>query len=313
MRRTPPPRPCPLRRIDALRVLFRALARVPGTTRTFFKYQLIPLHFVETLQAAVPPVPWIFLYRNTIEVCVCVRAGVIRGYGCGGGKLANVCLHDVVVTFPFWQGMVSNFRSSVVRPCLTMKGNPLREVLAIAPNATAESDERYCAAYISTLRSFALHAYIRAPATGTFVNYANLKGCFLGECAPCVAFWILLDGCVCVFARTDIIEKHYHIPLTPQVAESVIAYSGNYSKSRTNPVCVSVPSPIVPSVHPCVCCPPQRVFVSDSLNKTESATPAMVEAAAAFNNGLFEVMEKLSFPCTSTTSASEADAAVSRD
>lgn len=50
--------------------MFRALARVPGTARMFFKFQRYPLREIELLQSAAPATPWVYLYRNAVEVLV---------------------------------------------------------------------------------------------------------------------------------------------------------------------------------------------------------------------------------------------------
>ena len=44
------------------------MARVPGTTHLFFKFQSAVSRRLEVVTAAFPTTPWLFFYRNAVEV-----------------------------------------------------------------------------------------------------------------------------------------------------------------------------------------------------------------------------------------------------
>jgi hypothetical protein len=60
----------PAHSIRYLRLLFRAMARVPGTEHLFFKFQSMVSRQMDIVVEAFPDTPWLFFYRNAVEVCV---------------------------------------------------------------------------------------------------------------------------------------------------------------------------------------------------------------------------------------------------
>lgn len=171
----PSPSGVTVRRTKYIQLLLAAHARVPFTSRLFFKFQSALTRDILSIQKAFPSTPFLFLYRNAVE------------------------------------NMVSNFRNGIPSgPCLRSKLHPPFEVTAILSTAATSPPEVYCAVWIAHLRQFALKAMDAAqPGTGAVLNYSTLPASFI-----------------------DVIEQHYHVPVSPYELDRVLHIATQYSKSR---------------------------------------------------------------------------------
>ncbi|EGD76785.1 hypothetical protein PTSG_08136 [Salpingoeca rosetta] len=133
--------PAPLpEKAEMMRVLLRAMSNSVRHKRLFFKFQSVNANAIPLYTEAFPEVPWMFVYRDPVEV------------------------------------MASHFKQKVPAgakvPCLRAKNSPTplhrRYIRSKNP-----SDEEFCAAHLATLCDSALHALDSSP-NGIAVNYHDL-------------------------------------------------------------------------------------------------------------------------------------------
>jgi hypothetical protein len=209
--------PCSCPSLKYLRLLFRAMARVPGTHHMFFKFQSAISRQMDIVIEAFPTTPWLFFYRNAVEVRVASRPRITTRFSqkpflfglrhCSRCHVQTAAAPAVSVSSSLvivsdstacsshtpcrlpgsvnetLQVLVSNLRSPE-GPCVRTLRDPPAEVtklLGSAYSGTSTSKEAYCAAYITYLRSNAL-ALSETVSNGGFMNYANLPQAFIGAC-----------------------------------------------------------------------------------------------------------------------------------
>ena len=159
------------------------------------------------------------------------------------------------------ENMVSNLRGSGTGgPCLRYQENPPPELLDILPAAKTATPERYCAAYIAHLRQFAMLALGRA---GLSPKTGRSTGAVLN--------YNTLPG-----SFLGIINDHYGITLADSEVERINAIATLYSKARKSG-------------------DRAQEFAGDSVEKQQTATPAMLSAAKEFTDSLNAELDKLSF------------------
>lgn len=141
------------RRNDILRKLIGLMGASPYHERLFFKFQSITVPNIAVLAAAFPATPWIFLYREPVQV------------------------------------MMSHFkRGSAARsaPCLREHRRPRKATADIlgmdAADAASVSVEQYCAAHLAMLCKSALDQ--PAPHKGLMVDYDSLPGSLVHYVLP---------------------------------------------------------------------------------------------------------------------------------
>lgn len=115
----------------------------PLEKRVFFKIQSIGARNIEVFQNAFPQTPWVFVYRDPVQVMMSQLKM--------GARNAN---------------------------CVRMRVRPNAHITKLAETkglTTKElSDEQYCAAHLATITESAVTSMQREPHLGTPVNYVNL-------------------------------------------------------------------------------------------------------------------------------------------
>jgi hypothetical protein len=115
----------------------------PDEKRVFFKIQSIGTRNIEVFQNAFPRTPWIFVYRDPVQVLMSQLKM--------GPRAAN-CVRPRVK------------RNNLVDNVVEKRGLVTKEL----------SDEQYCAAHLATITESAVEAMQREPQLGTPVNYNQL-------------------------------------------------------------------------------------------------------------------------------------------
>eukprot|EP00541_Cyclophora_tenuis_P006483 CAMPEP_0116579654 /NCGR_PEP_ID=MMETSP0397-20121206/22368_1 /TAXON_ID=216820 /ORGANISM="Cyclophora tenuis, Strain ECT3854" /LENGTH=252 /DNA_ID=CAMNT_0004109151 /DNA_START=95 /DNA_END=853 /DNA_ORIENTATION=- len=119
----------------------------------FFKIQSIGSRQIEVFQRAFPTVPWMFVYREPVQVMMSQLEQ--------GTKVSN-CVRPRVRPPP------------AVSDLLLQKGQ----------NAHDVTDEGYCAAHLASISESALEGMKRAPSLGTAVNYEYLPQVLYEQVLP---------------------------------------------------------------------------------------------------------------------------------
>lgn len=141
--------------------LFRDVLYLMGRTNDlneehlFFKFQSMSSLYIDIVQLAFPDVPWVFVYRDPVQV------------------------------------MMSHFAfgaKSKKAKCLTSRYDPFEETQSLAQRETqtkAEnlSPEDFCAAYLATLCESVLRE-ARISGTGRMINYDNLPDVLMDDILP---------------------------------------------------------------------------------------------------------------------------------
>ena len=128
-------------------------SRDPLEERVFFKIQSIGTRNIEVFQTAFPHTPWIFVYRDPVQVMMSQLAN--------GPKYAN-CVRP------------RTGKSSLVSGLSHFKGVRIKDL----------SDEEYCALHLATITEAAVKAMQRDPQHGTAVNYAKLPEALYTDIIP---------------------------------------------------------------------------------------------------------------------------------
>jgi hypothetical protein len=121
--------------------------------RVFFKIQSIGSRNIEVFQNAFPQTPWIFVYRDPVQVMMSqLKQGV---------KYAN---------------------------CVRMRVRPNRIIENLVADkglvAKELTDDEYCAAHLATITESAVDAMQRSPHLGTPVNYNQLPDILFTDILP---------------------------------------------------------------------------------------------------------------------------------
>ena len=163
----------------------------------FFKIQSIGAMNIDKFTAAFPNVPWVFVYRDSVEIMQSHLGkhgdggllSVVGGGGGGGGQ-TPVCAR--------------NYRASK---------QPATTSLLLQQHNVQEPSElsiaQYCAAHLAGLSLSAIQEHART-GKGRFVNYNTLPD----------IMW------------TDVIPNDFHIKLNDDDIEKMKSVSGVYSKGR---------------------------------------------------------------------------------
>ncbi|KAI2499604.1 sulfotransferase family [Fragilaria crotonensis] len=125
----------------------------PVESRVFFKIQSIGTRNIEVFQHAFPSTPWIFVYRDPVQVMMSQLAM--------GPRSAN-CVRP------------RKFKSDVAADLAHEKGKRIVDL----------SDEEYCALHLATITEAAVAAMQREPHLGTPVNYVNLPDILYKDIIP---------------------------------------------------------------------------------------------------------------------------------
>lgn len=121
--------------------------------RVYFKIQSIGSRNIEVFQNAYPRTPWIFVYRDPVQVMMSQLKM--------GAKYAN-CVRP------------RNQKNSIVSELVHRKDRTVKDL----------SDEEYCAAHLATITESAVEAMQREPHLGTPVNYAKLPEILYKDILP---------------------------------------------------------------------------------------------------------------------------------
>ena len=121
--------------------------------RVFFKIQSVGSRSIKVFQKAFPNVPWIFVYRDPVQVMMSQLEQ--------GTKVAN-CVRPRVRP------------PTIVSDLLINKGS----------NAYSVTDEGYCAAHLATITQSAVDALNQAPELGAAVNYKDLPHILYEQILP---------------------------------------------------------------------------------------------------------------------------------
>jgi hypothetical protein len=118
----------------------------PHETKVLFKIQSIGTHAISLWTETFPTVPWIFVYRDPVEIL----SSQLRN---GGDEAKRA-------------------------PCLRYQDSPPSQVLSLLKSLEIDiqalSKVQFCAAMLATLCQAAINEYVRNPSNGRFVNYASL-------------------------------------------------------------------------------------------------------------------------------------------
>lgn len=125
----------------------------PEEERVFFKIQSIGTHSLSLFQRAFPNTPWLFVYREPVQVMMSQLAG--------GVKYAN---------------------------CVRTQRSPPSAVEQVARQhgllTRSMSPEDYCAAHLASITETAVVALQEAESQGMAVNYKDLPDAFYQEILP---------------------------------------------------------------------------------------------------------------------------------
>jgi len=143
-------------RTTVLRQLFALMGASPVHERLFFKFQSITVPNIAILSAAFPETPWIFVYRDPVQVMMSHFKHGVGGHGA---------------------------------PCLREHKRPRAATARIldptdASKASSASAERYCAAHLAMLCEHALENDKAAGAKALMVNYDSLPGSLVHYVVP---------------------------------------------------------------------------------------------------------------------------------
>mmetsp|Transcript_31125 Transcript_31125/g.100290 ORF Transcript_31125/g.100290 Transcript_31125/m.100290 type:complete len:351 (-) Transcript_31125:252-1304(-) len=146
------------RKVDLLRKLFALMGNSPFHTRLYYKFQSITVPSMAPLLLAFPKTPWIFVYREPVQV------------------------------------MMSHFKhGGRTAPCLREHKRPRRETADILETDVAAASrvrpEAYCAAHLAMLCEAALDAADREARRGNaenalLLNYESLPGALVHYVVP---------------------------------------------------------------------------------------------------------------------------------
>jgi len=147
----------------------------------FYKIQSVGVQSIEAFARAMPKTPWMFAYRDSIEVMM----SHFKNYQQG-----NPLSKD------FMPVCLRNYGSEVQHPLL--------QEIAQSKGRTVESlnKEEYCAAHLATLSESAIHEYERTKDSDTkhwFINYKEL---------PHVLWESILPDLVLPFTAAQIERMH---------------------------------------------------------------------------------------------------------
>lgn len=121
--------------------------------RVFFKIQSIGTRNIQVFQHAFPHTPWIFVYRDPVQVMM--------------SQLANGATHANCVR-------PRKFKHTVATDLAHKKGKRVEDL----------SDVEYCALHLATITESAVTAMQREPHLGTPVNYVNLPDILYKDIIP---------------------------------------------------------------------------------------------------------------------------------
>lgn len=192
-------------RIEALRVIVRAMGRVAGKTRMFFKFQSAVTGLADVVHEAFPDTPFVFLKRDPVEVMSSLLGTVEDAMRRGTDT-----------------GRAATGKNT---PCTrTIRSPPEGMAPALGFTSDAElqrqGSEMYCAAHIGFVEYNALTTLTKAAddvaggnglGSGAAVDYTSL---------PAIVPRMITDL--------------FGVPLTQEAAAAVLAAADVYSK-QTNP------------------------------------------------------------------------------
>ena len=139
-----------------IRDVFYMMGRTERTQKPqfmFYKIQSVGSHHIDIFQKAMPHTPWMYIYRDSVEVMM----SHFKNYQHGNPLSKDfmpVCLRNYGNT---WQP-------------------PQLEWIAKKKSRTIDSlnQEEYCAAHLASLCKGAIDAHMTATAPNYFINYAEL-------------------------------------------------------------------------------------------------------------------------------------------
>jgi hypothetical protein len=192
------------RSVEYLRVMLRAMARVPGSQRMYVKFQSAVTLSMDLLLEAFPRTPWVFLYRDLTEVS-CHRRAASSLCACRSFAVrAALCMTSAAAAVALPQVIASNFRDGFGQaPCARTLRSPPAGVKALLGDAWTGgrvAPTRYCVAYLSFQRGVVLGLYRAHSGSGpggVLLKYSQLPMGFLGEwprrvCPPPLPLPLLL-------------------------------------------------------------------------------------------------------------------------
>ena len=181
------------RRCDAvahdqlIRDVFYMMGRITRIERpqyVFYKIQSVGVHAIHAFTKAMPEVPWMFAYRDSVEIMMSHFKNYQVGMPLSDNRSPPVCLR--------------NFGSSEQPAMLTQlvsdKGLSVSDL----------SKEDYCAAHLASLAASAIHEFETSPATTKrwFINYNQL---------PHIAWETILPGLIGTPVTTDMMDRMKHV------------------------------------------------------------------------------------------------------
>jgi len=178
-------------------------------------YKLVPSQLLdlELFKAAFPDTPYIYLYREPVEVMMSqlkkqekgrrnrINADGTVGGTVGGGKTGREGQLAKL-------GLMDNFNKAMSPPCLR-RMSQVNAILGIEGSATA-SKEEYCAVSLKVICEAAANGMESDP-MGLPVHYSE-------ELAPRFLEFVL--------------PQHFKVSLPPDVEQKALEISQHYSKSR---------------------------------------------------------------------------------
>jgi len=147
---------CPLERAAELLqdvIYLMGRSNDPKEKKMFFKIQSSGIKNINTLTKAFPDTPWIFLYRNPVQVLMSQFAR---------GTRYAVCVH--------------NFKD-VPRSTIDWVASTGRDIRSLSP-------VQKCAVHLSTLCEAAIVAIAKSESMGLGVNYENLVNKLIDRVIP---------------------------------------------------------------------------------------------------------------------------------
>eukprot|EP00041_Stephanoeca_diplocostata_P005998 m.72897 g.72897 ORF g.72897 m.72897 type:complete len:811 (-) comp16115_c0_seq15:1474-3906(-) len=139
-------------RVDMLRKIVKAMGNSRRHKRLFFKFQSANTPFMDLYKKAFPDVPWIYLFREPLEI----MASHLPPTSVSGHRAA---------------------------PCLRSKHHPPADLVKmLSATAASVSDEEYCAAHLNYLNHNALESLKNG--LGLAVQYESLPGVLLDTVFP---------------------------------------------------------------------------------------------------------------------------------
>jgi hypothetical protein len=174
--------------------VFYLMGRIPtydhtGPRQVYYKIQSVGSLYINAFAAALPTIPWTFVYRDPIEVVMSHLKDnlLLLSLSLGSHRSTTGCLRSFRQTqqHPLLRAVVA--RAASVNNSTTSLGHRVDLTLNESSLITSLTAEEHCAAYLASLCEAAIQQYKRYIPVGS----QSLPSEGLGETRPRAQSWLL--------------------------------------------------------------------------------------------------------------------------